>query len=81
MGLTGDIRRDRVYGMTRDGETIHNLRMDDDRWQRLTVLAAKLVHDSELPVGTAPHRARVGTLLRLVADGVLVVSRPGSTET
>ena len=67
--------------MTNKGEKVNNIRMDVERWQRLTAIAATLVHENELPNGLGVDRNRTGVMLRLIADGTLIVTRPGSTDT
>lgn len=66
--------------MANKGETPHHIRMDTERWQRLSAIAAGLVHDDELPNGLGLADSRTGVMMRLIADGVLVVQRqPDST--
>ena len=58
------------------GERTHALRMSDQRWETLTAIAAAVVRDNELPNGLGPADSRTGVMLRLIADGKLLVVRP-----
>ena len=62
--------------MANKGEPLHTLRMDAERWATLTAIAATVVRDSELPRGLGPADSRTGVMLRLIADGKLLVVRP-----
>ena len=56
------------------------LLVSDDDWALLQGLAARVVHDSEMPFGASPRSGRVSAMLRLIARGELVVVRPGEDE-
>ena len=62
------------------GERTHGLRMSDERWATLTALAAATVRDDEMPNGTGRDDNRIGTMLRLLADGKLSVVRVEETS-
>ena len=59
------------------GEKAHNVRMDENRWARLAVLAQALVQPSEMPHGTRPTDNRIGPMMRMIADGQIVLTRLG----
>lgn len=58
----------------------HKVRLDTAQWSTLTGIAARLVHDTEMPLGAKPGDARISAMLRLIANGDLIVYRPASTE-
>lgn len=54
--------------------------VDDDDWAQLQGLAARVVHDSEMPKSSNRSAGRVSAMLRLLARGELVVVRPDEEE-
>ena len=54
--------------------------MDDTGWERLTVLAQALVRPSEMPLGSRPGDNRIGQMMRMIADGQIVLTRLGKPE-
>ncbi len=60
-----------------------NITVDERRWNTLQALSMRMVRDSELspdmPKGGVAT-GRVSAMMRLIADGVLKVTRPGSAE-
>ena len=59
------------------GNWQRKIRMDDTGWERLTVLAQALVQPSEMPNGARPGDNRIGQMMRLIADGQIVLTRLG----
>ncbi len=56
------------------------LYIEDNDWAQLRGLAAGIVRDSEMPFGASPASGRVSALLRLIANGTLIVQRAGEEE-
>ena len=52
------------------------VRLDDDDWKQLTKLAHRIVRDDEMPNGSRPTDPRVSILLRQIAKGEVICSRP-----
>ena len=63
--------------MAQRGEKEHKVRLDPDRWATLTAFANALVHESEMPHGARPGDPRISPMLRLIADGQIVLTRLG----
>ena len=59
------------------GNLQRKIRMDDTSWERLTVLAQALVQPSEMPFGSRPGDNRIGPMMRMIADGQIVLTRLG----
>ena len=57
------------------GEKEHKFRLDPDRWKVLKGIALGLVRDDEMPAGSRPGDPRISPLLKLIADGRLIVTR------
>mgnify|MGYP003378067967 CR=1 FL=1 len=52
-----------------------HIRLSDERWAQLAIIAAAVVRDDEMPNGSKPSDPRTGAMLRLLADGKLSVVR------
>ena len=71
--LTAWLRRGKLDGM----ETpIRKVRLSDEHWQGLVEIAAGIVPDNEVASFTNVGTSRVVPMLRMVAEGKLVVVRP-----
>lgn len=55
---------------------IRKVRLSDEHWQGLAKVAAGVVPDSELAANANVGTSRLVPMLRMVAEGKLVVVRP-----
>ena len=59
---------------------IRNLRLSDEHWQGLVEVSAGIVPDEAVDPNTGAGKSRVVPMLRMVAEGKLVVVPPDQVK-
>ena len=55
---------------------IRKVRLSDEHWQALATVAAGVVPETELAINASKGTSRLVPMLRMVAEGKLIVVRP-----
>lgn len=58
----------------------HILRLDDERWRKLKEIAARVTPEEAIAAHTRSDAGRVTAMLRLIADGRLIVTKPDNPQ-